>query len=111
MGSVNIMGNTKTLDIIRGKDKIKYVSFHCCSPLVLTGSLSRSTMILYNVVGADTRVYIAAVEFDQDDKPAKMGTSKRSFCTECSAMLWNYHDEYPDVSLREPHIWQARMFT
>ncbi|KAL7418366.1 hypothetical protein Q5752_006824 [Cryptotrichosporon argae] len=64
MGSINIMGNTSTLDIIRGKDKIK--------------------------------VYIAPVEFDHDDKPKKMGNSKRSFCTECSSMLWNYHDEWPD---------------
>ncbi|KIR29288.1 hypothetical protein I307_05953 [Cryptococcus deuterogattii 99/473] len=64
MGSVNMMGNTKTLNIIRGKDKIK--------------------------------VYVAAVEFDENDKPTKMGNSKRSFCTECSSMLWNYHDEWPD---------------
>ncbi|OWZ41110.1 hypothetical protein C343_05067 [Cryptococcus neoformans C23] len=64
MGSVNMMGNTKTLNIIRGKDKIK--------------------------------VYVAALEFDENDKPTKMGTSKRSFCTECSSMLWNYHDEFPD---------------
>lgn len=26
MGSVNIMGNTDTLKIVRGKEKIKYVS-------------------------------------------------------------------------------------
>ncbi|GFZ48594.1 hypothetical protein JCM24511_06342, partial [Saitozyma sp. JCM 24511] len=64
MGSCNIMGNSKTLNIIRGKDKIK--------------------------------VYIAAVEFDKHDKVKKAGNSKRSFCTECSSMLWNYHDEYPD---------------
>ncbi|WWD19529.1 hypothetical protein CI109_103990 [Kwoniella shandongensis] len=64
MGSVNIMGNTKTLNIIRGKDKIK--------------------------------VYIAALAYDKDDKPTEEGTSKRSFCTECSSMLWNYHDEWPD---------------
>jgi hypothetical protein len=44
-----------------------------------------------------TRVYIAPLTFDKDDKPAEMGTSKRSFCTECSSMLWNYHDEYPQV--------------
>jgi hypothetical protein len=42
------------------------------------------------------RVYIAALEFDKDDKPSKEGTSKRSFCSNCSSMLWNYHDEYPD---------------
>lgn len=44
------------------------------------------------------RVYIAPLKFDKDDKPSEMGTSKRSFCTECSTMLWNYHDEYPQVS-------------
>jgi hypothetical protein len=27
MGSCNIMGNTKTLNIIRGKDKIKWVTY------------------------------------------------------------------------------------
>ncbi|WVQ84929.1 hypothetical protein IAT38_007092 [Cryptococcus sp. DSM 104549] len=64
MGSVNIMGNTKTLNILRGKDKIK--------------------------------VYIAPLTFDEDDNPKDIGTSKRSFCTECSSMLWNYHDEWPD---------------
>ncbi|WVO12514.1 hypothetical protein L204_100114 [Cryptococcus depauperatus] len=64
MGSVNIMGTFKTLNIISGKDKIK--------------------------------VYIAPLEFDENDKPTKMGTSKRSFCTECSSMLWNYHDEWPN---------------
>ncbi|CAD6573945.1 MAG: hypothetical protein TREMPRED_000969 [Tremellales sp. Tagirdzhanova-0007] len=58
------MGNNKTLEILRGKDKIK--------------------------------VYIAPLSFDKNDKPNKMGTSKRSFCTECSSMLWNYHDEYPE---------------
>lgn len=42
-------------------------------------------------------MYIAPLSFDKDDKPDKMGTSKRSFCTECSSMLWNYHDEFPDV--------------
>lgn len=45
-----------------------------------------------------SRVYIAPVKFDKEDNPSEMGTSKRSFCTECSAMLWNYHDEYPKVS-------------
>ncbi|ORY26707.1 DUF636 domain protein [Naematelia encephala] len=64
MGSVNIMGNSSTMNIIRGKDKIK--------------------------------VYIAAVSFNDDDTPKKIGNSKRSFCTECSSMLWNYHDEWPD---------------
>ncbi|ODN81616.1 hypothetical protein L202_02023 [Cryptococcus amylolentus CBS 6039] len=64
MGSVNIMGNTNTLNIMRGKDKIK--------------------------------VYIAPVKLDENDKPVEMGNSKRSFCTECSSMLWNYHDEWPD---------------
>jgi hypothetical protein len=43
------------------------------------------------------RVYVAALSYDDADKPTKMGTSKRSFCTNCSSMLWNYHDEYPDV--------------
>ena len=42
-------------------------------------------------------MYIAAVKFDQNDEPSEMGTSKRSFCTECSSMLWNYHDEWPQV--------------
>jgi hypothetical protein len=28
MGSVNIMGNSKTLKILRGEDKIKYVAVH-----------------------------------------------------------------------------------
>lgn len=40
------------------------------------------------------------MEFDKHDKVKKAGNSKRSFCTECSSMLWNYHDEYPDVSRR-----------
>ncbi len=48
----------------------------------------------------DARIYIAPLTYDHDDKPLKMGTSKRTFCTECSSMLWNYHDEYPDVSPR-----------
>ena len=78
MGSINIMGNNDTLNITRGKDKIKCVTHH--DP------------------GSRNRVYIAPLTFDKDDKPAEMGTSKRSFCTECSAMLWNYHDEYPQVS-------------
>lgn len=51
-----------------------------------------------------TRVYVAALEFDENDKPTKMGTSKRSFCTECSSMLWNYHDEFPDVRPSSLHI-------
>jgi hypothetical protein len=49
------------------------------------------------------RVYVAAVEFDKDDKVQKAGNCKRSFCSECSSMLWNYHDEYPDVSQRTGH--------
>lgn len=48
------------------------------------------------------RVYIAPVKFHPDDSVAETGTSKRSFCTECSAMLWNYHDEWPQVRL--PHL-------
>ncbi|WVF73119.1 hypothetical protein IAT40_007938 [Kwoniella sp. CBS 6097] len=64
MGSVNIMGNTKTLNITRGKDKIKE--------------------------------YTAVKSFDDDDKPKEMCNSKRSFCGECSSMLWLYDDEWPD---------------
>lgn len=45
------------------------------------------------------RVYVAPVAFDKNDKPSEEGTSKRSFCSECSSMLWNYHDEWPDVRL------------
>lgn len=93
MGSVNMMGNTKTLNIIRGKDKIKYVTKPCYD--CRFGSRRVDNL---------TRVYVAAVEFDENDKPTKMGNSKRSFCTECSSMLWNYHDEWPDVRLSLFHI-------
>ncbi|KAK4683817.1 hypothetical protein P7C73_g6402, partial [Tremellales sp. Uapishka_1] len=64
MGSINIMGNTDTLNILRGKDKLK--------------------------------VYVAPMSFDENDQVKEEGKCKRSFCTECSSMLWNYHDEYPD---------------
>ena len=81
MGSVNLMGNNDTLKIIRGKDKIKPAlsSFPVSSRLIAR------------------RVYNAVLKFDKNDKPTKTGTSERSFCTECSSMLWNYHPEYPDV--------------
>jgi hypothetical protein len=36
--------------------------------------------------------------FNADDTPKKTATSERVFCSECSAALWNYHPEYPDVS-------------
>ncbi|WVQ86175.1 hypothetical protein IAT38_008343 [Cryptococcus sp. DSM 104549] len=63
MGTVDIMANAKTLNIIRGKDKIK--------------------------------VYHAAVSFNEDDSPKEMGDINRSFCTECSTMLWNARDQFP----------------
>lgn len=107
MGSCNIMGNTKTLNIIRGKDKIKWVTH---------GSLTFSIPASYSCYRREgptrayfCRVYVAAVEFDKNDKVKKAGNCKRSFCTECSSMLWNYHDEYPDVSQRtSSHRTQTR---
>ncbi|EAL19231.1 hypothetical protein CNBH3300 [Cryptococcus deneoformans B-3501A] len=93
MGSVNMMGNTKTLNIIRGKDKIK------CAPSHVMTVVSDQKEINHLI-----RVYVAALDFDENDKPTKMGTSKRSFCTECSSMLWNYHDEWPDVRPSSFHI-------
>ncbi|KAK1922019.1 Mss4-like protein [Papiliotrema laurentii] len=42
------------------------------------------------------KVYQGALEFDANDKPTKPGNSKRSFCSNCSSMLWNYHDEWPE---------------
>lgn len=109
MGSVNIMGQAKsrtyspphchhsdvfadpaTVNIIRGSDKIKCVS------LVQTHAQSMTPP--RGLAAHLDRVYIAPLTFDSDDKPAEMGTSKRSFCTECSSMLWNFHDEWPEVS-------------
>ncbi|RXK37785.1 hypothetical protein M231_04941 [Tremella mesenterica] len=41
------------------------------------------------------KVYKACMEFDKDDNCIESSTSKRSFCEECSSMLWNYHDDWP----------------
>jgi hypothetical protein len=54
-------------------------------------------------------MYIAATKFDADDNVAEMGTSKRSFCTECSSMLWNYHDEWPEVGFSSSSSNLARL--
>jgi len=47
---------------------------------------------------ADGREYIAPMEFDANDKPTKMAGGKRSFCGDCSSMLWNYDEEWAKVS-------------
>ncbi|GMK59980.1 hypothetical protein CspeluHIS016_0901970 [Cutaneotrichosporon spelunceum] len=41
--------------------------------------------------------YMPVLEFGPDDKPVKMATSERVFCSLCSAALWNYHPEYPNL--------------
>ena len=43
------------------------------------------------------REYIAPMEFDENDKPTKMAGGKRSFCGDCSSMLWNYDEEWKQV--------------
>ena len=39
------------------------------------------------------------MKFDKDDNCTEQSESKRSFCSECSSMLWNYHDEWPHASV------------
>ncbi|WOO82026.1 Putative glutathione-dependent formaldehyde-activating enzyme [Vanrija pseudolonga] len=39
--------------------------------------------------------YYAPVEFDENDEPKVQGNSKRSFCSNCSTMMWNWHEEWP----------------
>merc|ERR1711941_239382 len=56
------MGNTDTLKITKGKDKIKE--------------------------------YQAVLGFNKDGTPAKRSNGTRSFCSECSSMLWNYDEEW-----------------
>lgn len=36
------------------------------------------------------------MSFDANDTPTQMCNSQRSFCGECSSMLWNYDDEWPN---------------
>ena len=81
MGSVNIMGNTDTLKIIRGKDKIKWVTHRGATEVM-----------------AHSREYRAPMEFDANDKPLKLAGGVRSFCEDCSSMLWNYDEEWAKVS-------------
>ncbi|EIW72257.1 hypothetical protein TREMEDRAFT_20116, partial [Tremella mesenterica DSM 1558] len=91
MGSCNIMGNFPTLKILRGEDKIK----------IYEEGLSNGDEKIVNwwKINADHpfRVYKACMEFDKDDNCIESSTSKRSFCEECSSMLWNYHDDWPHV--------------
>ncbi|KAJ9109822.1 hypothetical protein QFC20_003238 [Naganishia adeliensis] len=56
------MGNTDTLKITKGKDKIKE--------------------------------YRAVLEFNKDGTPKTRSGGTRSFCSECSSMLWNYDEEW-----------------
>ena len=46
------------------------------------------------------RVYRAVMSWDKADKPTKFGKSERSFCGECSAMLWNHEEEWAHVRLQ-----------
>lgn len=41
-----------------------------------------------------SREYIAVLEFDADDNPTKRVKSKRSFCGDCSSMLWLHDDQW-----------------
>lgn len=49
---------------------------------------------------ADTvpREYSAPLAFDAQDRVTKRCNSVRTFCTDCSSMLWNWDSEWPDVS-------------
>lgn len=38
------------------------------------------------------------MEFNADDTPKKRCNGIRSFCGDCSAMLWNYDEEWANVS-------------
>jgi hypothetical protein len=51
------------------------------------------------IIALTFREYIAVLEFDENDQPKKRANSKRSFCGECSSMLWLHDEEWANVSV------------
>ncbi|RSH81163.1 uncharacterized protein EHS24_008600 [Apiotrichum porosum] len=74
-----------------------------CSICRKTGGYTGSVNIMGNnptlkvIRGKDKmKEYTPAMAFDKNDHPTRKTTSIRTFCGDCSAMLWNWHPEWPD---------------
>ncbi|RSH81999.1 uncharacterized protein EHS24_008201 [Apiotrichum porosum] len=74
-----------------------------CSICRKTGGYTGTVNIMGNnptlkiIRGKDKmKEYSAPLAFDAQDRVTKRCNSVRTFCTDCSSMLWNWDSEWPD---------------
>lgn len=103
IGAVNLGGIADSLNIIKGKDLIKYEPSYPLNftfgqriyPETSFHTLGYAHYIIAQYTNAMTRKYSAIKDRGTPDE--KLCSSERSFCSNCSTMLWLWDHHWPEL--------------
>ncbi|KAK2752829.1 hypothetical protein FQN55_005961 [Onygenales sp. PD_40] len=96
MGSVNLGGIAESLNITKGKELIKYVVIKSKPTLICSDGYNFTAYGHANLF-IKTRKYNAIKNRGQPGKEESRCSSERNFCSNCSAMLWLWDRQWPEL--------------
>jgi hypothetical protein len=96
---VNLGGINESLKIKKGKDMIKYFPFSFPSPLA--SPIITITIAIIIIQKQETKLRHHGREYtatkDRGTPKAQKCSSQRSFCSNCSSMLWLWDHHWPEL--------------